>query len=325
MPPRIQLSHARLAQLPPAFLNPTLYASIARQCPQQTQQQQQRTIRTVVKTKHHTKFLKLSRFNNLPSLPKLRASARSAIERRIASDTLPLRTGVLATKKGMTALYSPDTGKRTPCTILQLDRVQVVGHKTARKHGYWAVQVGYGHKRPATMTRPMLGVYAGQGVAPKERVAEFRVRDAKGLLGVGEAITAGWFQEGQWVDTKSNNKGKGFAGGMKRHGWSGQPASHGQSLTHRTMGSAGGSQGSGSRVIPGKNMPGRMGNEQHTIQNLKVLKVDEANGLVLVSGPVSGPKGCIVKIQDAVKKPWPDLPGILPSLETTTQQVEAQT
>lgn len=83
---------------------------------------------------------------------------------------------------------------------------------------------------------------------------------------------------------------------MKRHGWSGQPASHGQSLTHRTMGSAGGSQGSGSRVIPGKKMPGRMGNEQHTIQNLKVLKVDEMNGLVLVGGepdPSAHPKDTI--------------------------------
>jgi large subunit ribosomal protein L3 len=107
---------------------------------------------------------------------------------------------------------------------------------------------------------------------------------------------------------------------MKRHGWGGQPASHGQSLAHRIMGSSGGSQGSGSRVHPGKKMPGRMGGQNHTIQNLKVLKVDEENGLLIVNGMysgntlynlantilgcVSGPKNCLVQIQDAKKKPW---------------------
>ncbi|KAL9095697.1 MAG: hypothetical protein Q9165_002129 [Trypethelium subeluteriae] len=110
---------------------------------------------------------------------------------------------------------------------------------------------------------------------------------------------------------------------MKRHGFKGQPASHGVSLTHRSMGSAGGGQGSGSRVHPGKKMPGRMGNEQVTIQNLKVLKVDEENGLVIVNGSVSGPKGCLVKIQDAIKKPWPEvLPGP-PLSETATEPLRA--
>ena len=90
---------------------------------------------------------------------------------------------------------------------------------------------------------------------------------------------------------------------MKRWGFKGQPASHGVSLTHRSLGSAGGSQGSGSRVLPGKKMAGRKGNERHTIQNLKVLKVDEPNGLVVVNGHVSGPKGALVQIQDALKKP----------------------
>ena len=169
-------------------------------------------MRTVVKPKHHTKFLKLQRYNNLPGQPTLQASAKSAIQRRIASDTLPLRTGALAIKKGMTALYAPDTGKRTPCTILQLERVQVVGHKTEREHGYYAVQVGCGFRHPKNISRPMLGVYAQAKVSPKQRIAEFRVRDVKGLLGVGRTITAGWFQEGQFVDTRSNSKGKGFAG-----------------------------------------------------------------------------------------------------------------
>ena len=95
---------------------------------------------------------------------------------------------------------------------------------------------------------------------------------------------------------------------MKRHGFSGQPASHGNSLTHRAMGSAGGSQGSGSRVLPGKRMAGNMGNESVTVKNLKVLQVDEVNGLVVVSGCVPGPKNQILKVQDALGKPWPKGP-----------------
>ena len=157
------------------------------------------------------------------------------------------------------------------------------------------------------MTRPMRGHFAAHGVALKRHVAEFRVLDARGLPELGSIITADLFQEGQFVDVRANTKGKGFAGGMKRWGFSGQPASHGTSLTHRAMGSAGASQGSGSRVLPGKKMAGRMGGEQHTVQSLKVLKVDAENGIVVVNGAVPGPKYSIVKIQDAIKKPWPDV------------------
>lgn len=96
---------------------------------------------------------------------------------------------------------------------------------------------------------------------------------------------------------------------MKRWGFKGQPASHGNSKTHRAMGSSGASQGSGSRVLPGKKMPGRMGGNQVTIQNVKVLKVDAEKGLLILNGCLAGPKGCIVKIQDAIKKPWPVIPG----------------
>lgn len=208
----------------------------------------------------------------------------------------------------MTALYDPDSGKRTPCTVLQLDRNEVVAHKTRQQHGYYAVQVGAGWKHPSNVTRPLLGHFAKAEVSPKRWLAEFRVKDEAGLdTKVGEEIKAGWFKEGQFVDARSTSRGMGFAGGMKRHGFSGQPASHGNSLTHRAMGSAGGSQGSGSRVLPGKRMAGRMGAERVTIQNLRVLKVDEQNGLVVVNGCVGGPKGCIVKIQDAIKKPWPEI------------------
>jgi len=224
--------------------------------------------------------------------------------------TLPLRTGALAVKKGMTAIYDPTTSKRTPCTVLQLDRVQVVSHKTRPKNGYWAVQVGAGIKEARNLTRPERGHFAANSVGLKRHLVEFKVKDANGLLEVGSVINADWFQEGQYIDARANCRGMGFAGGMKRWGFSGQPASHGNSLTHRAMGSAGASQGSGSRVLPGKKMAGRMGGQQVTVQNLKVLKVDPINGLVVVNGCVSGPKGCIVKLQDALKKPWPEVPSI---------------
>ncbi|KAF2461248.1 translation protein [Lineolata rhizophorae] len=207
----------------------------------------------------------------------------------------------------MTSLFDPDTGKRIPCTVLQLDRVEVVGVKTRPRHGYWAVQVGTGWKRPHRETRPMLGHWAAQKVSPKERVVEFRVKDGEGLPSVGMHIGPSWFKVGQFVDARSNSRGMGFAGVMKRWGFGGQPASHGVSLTHRSLGSAGGSQGSGSRVLPGKKMAGRMGNKRITVQSLKVLRTDEEAGLVIVNGCLAGPKGCYVKIQDAVKKPWPDV------------------
>lgn len=214
-------------------------------------------------------------------------------------------------KKGMTALYDPETGKRTACTVLQLDRVQVVAHKTREKHGYFAVQVGAGWKHPSNVTRPVLGHFAGAKVSPKRFMAEFKVKDEKGLLAVGQSIGPGWFLEGQFVDARANCRGMGFAGGMKKWGWSGQPASHGNSKNHRTMGSSGASQGSGSRVHPGKKMPGRMGGQQVTTQNVKVLKVDIEKGLVVLNGCIAGPDGCIVKIQDAIKKPWPVVPAAL--------------
>lgn len=250
---------------------------------------------------------KPNRFNQASAgLPKLTTGPAAALARR--ANTTPLRTGALAIKKGMSALYDPVTGKRTACTILQLERVQVIAQKTHEKHGYYALQVGSGWKHPSNVTRPELGHYAVAGTSPKRHMAEFKVKDESGLLPVGHIIGAEWFLEGQFVDARANCRGMGFEGGMKRHGFSGQPATHGNSLSHRAMGSAGASQGSGSRVLPGKRMAGNMGGQQVTVQNLKVLKVDKERGLVVVNGCVPGPDRCIVKLQDALKKPWPKVP-----------------
>lgn len=130
----------------------------------------------------------------------------------------------------------------------------------------------------------MLGHYSVQGVSPKRELHEFRVADHQGLLAVGEEIQADWFMEGQFVDTRSNCKGKGFQGVMKRWGMHGQDRSHGVSLAHRSMGSAGQGQGGGSRVYPGKKMAGNMGGQRNTIQSLKVMQVDAAKGIVVVNG-----------------------------------------
>lgn len=181
-------------------------------------------------------------------------------------------------------MYDTSTGRRFPCTVIQMDRVQVVSHKTRKDNGYFAVQIGCGWKHPSNVTRPLLGHFAGSRVSPKRHLVEFKVRDESGLLEIGRTIGASWFQEGQFVDARAKSRGMGFAGGMKRHGFKGQPASHGNSLSHRVMGSSGASQGSGSRVLPGKRMPGRMGGHQITTQNVKVLKVDEEKGLVVLNG-----------------------------------------
>lgn len=134
------------------------------------------------------------------------------------------------------------------------------------------------------MTKPLLGHFSKTEVSPKRYVHEFRVKDESGLLGVGETINADWFQLGQYVDTRSNSRGMGFTGVMKRHGFHGQDRSHGVSKTHRSMGSSGPGQGGGSRVYPGKKMAGNMGNEQVTVQNLKVLRVDADSGILVVKG-----------------------------------------
>lgn len=156
--------------------------------------------------------------------------------------------------------------------------------KTPEVHGYYAVQIGSGYRHPSNVTKPMLGHFAKCEVSPKQDVVEFMVRNEKGLLEPGTILSPKWFAVGQYVDVWAKNKGKGFQGGMKRWGFGGQPASHGNTKTHRAMGSAGQSQGGGSRVLPGKKMAGRMGGVSHTVQNLKVVGVDEDLGIVLVKG-----------------------------------------
>lgn len=217
------------------------------------------------------------------------------------------RTGLLAIKRGMISYYDETTGDMFPCTVLEVDRVQVTDVRRKETHGYYAVQLGLGNRKVHNVTRPMLGHFARAQVAPKSHVQEFQVKDEHGLLPLGTELKADHFIPGQFVDIKSMTKGKGFAGVMKRYGFKGLNASHGVSKAHRSGGSTGQNQDPG-RTFPGKKMAGHMGFTNNTIQNARVVSVDAVKGLILIKGPVSGANGRYVRIADAIKKPFPNIP-----------------
>ncbi|MBV7380518.1 50S ribosomal protein L3 [Maritimibacter dapengensis] len=224
-----------------------------------------------------------------------------------------MRSGVIAKKVGMTRLFLED-GSQVPVTVLQLDGLQVVAQRTAENHGYTAVQLGTGTAKAKRTSKAMRGVFSAAKVAPKRKLAEFRV-DPENLIGVGEEITANHYFEGQFVDVSGTSIGKGFAGAMKRHNFGGLRASHGVSISHRSHGSTGQCQDPG-RVFKGKKMAGHMGAARVTTQNLQVVKTDADRGLIMIKGAVPGAKGGWVTIKDAVKKPFPEnaiLPAALKS------------
>lgn len=271
MPPKHSILVA--IPLPPSFLLPRF----ASRPVLNTSQKRSFGIRSIERPKYNP-------YNAGPGLPTLLSTPAAAYERKLTADVLPLRTGALAIKRGMTAIYDQETGERIPCTVLQLEKNEVVSHKTMKKHGYYAVCIGAGSIDPKNVTKPMLGHFSAQEVSPKRHLQEFRVKDEKGLIAVGQRITADWFMTGQFVDARANCKGKGFQGVMKRWGFGGQPRSHGHSLSHRSLGSTGNGQGGGSRVYPGKKMPGNMGGQRNTVKSLKVLQTDAEKGIVLVNG-----------------------------------------
>ena len=224
-----------------------------------------------------------------------------------------MRSGVIAKKLGMTRLFMED-GRQVPVTVLQLDELQVVAQRTADRDGYTAVQLGAGAAKAKRVPAPMRGHFAKASVAPKRRLAEFRV-SPDNLIEVGEEITADHYFEGQFVDIAGTSIGKGFAGAMKRHNFGGLRASHGVSISHRSHGSTGQCQDPG-KVFKGKKMAGHMGAARITTQNLQVVRTDSDRGLIMVKGAVPGSKGGWVTIKDAVKKPFPEnaiLPAALKS------------
>ena len=213
------------------------------------------------------------------------------------------RTGIIGRKLGMTRLYTEE-GTHVPCTVVSLEDCQVVSHRTAERDGYTALQLGAGTAKTNRTTKPMRGHFAATKIAPKRKLAEFRVPD-DALIEVGATITADHYVPGQRVDVTGTSVGKGFAGGMKRHNFGGLRASHGVSISHRSHGSTGQCQDPG-KVFKGKKMAGHMGDVRVTTQNLEIVRTDVGRGLILVKGAVPGSKGSWVMIRDAIKKPLPE-------------------
>ena len=220
-----------------------------------------------------------------------------------------MRSGVIAQKVGMTRVFT-DAGEHVPVTVLKLDQCQVVAHRTKEKNGYVALQVGSGLAKVKNVSKAERGRFAIAKVEPKRKVAEFRVSE-DAVIPVGAEITADHFVVGQFVDVTGTSKGKGFAGGMKRWNFAGMRASHGVSVSHRAIGSTGGRQDPG-KTFKGKKMPGHLGVERVTTQNLRVVQTDPERGLILVEGAVPGSDGGWIFVRDAVKRALPaeaPLPG----------------
>src|SRR5947208_1212354 len=213
-----------------------------------------------------------------------------------------MRSGVIAQKLGMTRVFT-DAGEHIPVTVLKLSNCQVVGHRTKDKNGYVALQLGAGIRKTVRMPKAERGQFAGAKVEPKRKLAEFRVSE-DALIPVGAEITADHFVAGQFVDVTGTSIGKGFAGGMKRWNFGGLRATHGVSVSHRSIGSTGGRQDPG-KTWKNKKMPGHMGVDRVTTLNLRVVQTDVARGLILVEGAVPGPKGGWIAVRDAVKKALP--------------------
>jgi large subunit ribosomal protein L3 len=213
-----------------------------------------------------------------------------------------MRSGVIAQKMGMTRVFT-EAGEHVPVTVLRLGNCQVVGHRTIEKNGYLALQLGAGLRKVKNVTRAERGNFAVAKVEPKRKLAEFRVSE-DAMIPVGAEITADHFVVGQFVDVTGTSIGKGYAGGMKRWNFGGLRASHGVSISHRSIGSTGGRQDPG-KTFKNKKMPGQMGVERVTTLNLKVVQTDVERGLILVEGAVPGAKGGWITVRDAVKKSLP--------------------
>jgi len=217
-----------------------------------------------------------------------------------------MRSGVIAQKVGMTRIFT-DTGEHVPVTVLKLEKLEVVGHRTSDMNGYTALQLGVGTRKPSRLTKSERGTFAKVEIEPKRKVAEFRVTPDN-MIAVGAEITADHFVPGQFVDVTGTSQGKGFQGAMKRWNFGGLRATHGVSVSHRSHGSTGQRQDPG-KVFKGKKMAGHLGDERVTTQNLVVVKTDAERGLLMIRGAVPGSKGGWVLVRDAVKKsPSKDAP-----------------
>jgi len=237
-----------------------------------------------------------------------------------------MRTGLIAQKMGMTRVFAEDGG-HVPVTVLKVDDCQVIGTRTEERDGYSALQLGVGKAKVKNVSKAMRGHFAVARVEPKRKVVEFRV-SSDALVDVGATITVDHFVSGQFVDVVGTSIGKGYAGVMKRHNFSGMRATHGVSVSHRAAGSTGQCQDPG-KVFKGKKMAGHMGDARVTVQNLEIIDVDTEKGLILVKGGVPGAKKGFVLISDAKKRARPEnapypaaLTGDAPTPEEAVDEAE---
>ena len=207
---------------------------------------------------------------------------------------------IVGEKVGMTQVWD-DQHRAIPVTVLRVAPVRVVQVKSPERDGYSALQVTYGYRRTSTLTKPELGHFEAAGVNPGRKLVELRLDDTSEYE-VGQELTAELWSAGEKVDAIAVSKGKGFAGGMKRHNFKGQGASHGNHKAHRVPGSIG-ACATPSRVFKGTRMAGRMGGRQVTALNLEVVSADPERELVLVKGAVPGARGAVVVLRDSVKAP----------------------
>lgn len=210
-----------------------------------------------------------------------------------------MRKGIIGRKIGMTQIFD-EAGKVIPVTVIEAGPCVVVQKKTIDNDGYEAVQIGFGDVKPHNVNKPKAGHFAKADAAPKRVLKEYRLEDIK-AYNLGDIIKADLFAEGDIVDVSGTSKGKGFAGTVKRYGNHTLKASHGTGPVGRHAGSMAGASDP-SRIPKGKKMPGHMGAEKVTVQNLEVVKVDAENNLIAVRGAIPGPKGGIVSIINSVKK-----------------------
>src|SRR6201985_9486 len=216
-----------------------------------------------------------------------------------------VRTGVITQKVGMTRLFLAD-GTHVPVTVLKLDGCDVTAVRTPEKDGYTAVQLGSGFAKPKNTNKAQRGQFAKAEIEPRRKLAEFRV-DSANMLEVGDQLQADHFVAGQKVDVTGVTIGRGFTGAMKRWNFRGLEASHGVSISHRSLGGTGGRQDPG-KTFKNKKMHGHYGDENITTQNLEVAKIDVERGLIMIRGAVPGSKGGWVMVRDAVKRPHKDVP-----------------
>ena len=208
-----------------------------------------------------------------------------------------MNKGLIGKKLGMTQIFD-EQGKVIPVTVIEAGPCVVAQVKTVETDGYNAIQLGFGDVKESKINKPEKGHFAKSKLTPKKHLREFRL-DSVENINVGDELKADTFTAGDQLDIQGTSKGKGFQGVIKRHGQSRGPMGHG-SMYHRRPGSMGSTSTPG-RVFKGKKLPGHMGAETVTIQNLEVIKVDLDKNIILVKGSVPGAKGSILKIKSSVK------------------------